>query len=523
MTKDEIYSMLKSNYSDKANNNKITLKYKDTKKEISFTQIEVKYDFEKAVNDVMSVGRKGNIFSRLSEISNIKKSGKAIELSYSYNNDKLKSIIDNFNNETIKNVKEVDLLIEDSKVTIHTGHAGERIDTNDIYKTVDESIKSCSNVDHEVPIITTSPSSINIDDIYNKICTEPIDAKAKLDGNSISIVPHSKGRSIDKAELMSIINEIEKTPDTDRILPVKFVEAKITTSVFKAKLFKDTLASSSTRFSTATAIDANRGVNIKLAASKINGKILLPGQTFSFNEVVGPRTADRGYQIAHVYKGGKIVDDIGGGICQVSTTLYNATLKADLQTVSRKNHMFTVGYVPFGQDAAVSYGATDFKFKNNTSMPIKVQVNITSDNRIAFSLLGTNENPNKTIEISNVQISTTPAPVTYVDDPTMPQGKTVVISKGMTGYVIDTYKIVKIGGEVASKTKIHRSTYTTLAKKVKRGTKKVSQTTTAPAPSATKAPEVVIPASEGTVDAPVADTPVEAPANTPATSADGTV
>lgn len=508
MTKEEILSKLKENYSDKVNNSKIVLKYKSAKKEISFAEIGVKYDLEKAVNEIMNIGREGNILNRLSKISEVKKTGTTIDLNYSYDSNMLKSIIDEFNKETIINVKDVDLKIENSKVTLITGHAGEQIDADDIYKAIEESIKSGSGMEYEVKNIITQPSAINVDDIYNKVCAEPIDAKATLDDNNkLSVVPHSEGRSIDKAELASIISEIEKKPDTERVLPVKFVTPKITTSLFNANLFKDTLSTYSTKFSTGNKNDANRAVNIKLASSKISGKILLPGDIFSFNDVVGPRTAEKGYQIAKVYQSGKIVDDIGGGICQVSTTLYNSILNADLETVTRRNHMFTVGYVPRGQDAAVSYGSTDFKFKNNTSMPIKILVNVTSDNRVVFSILGTNENPNKTIEITNVQVSTTPAPVKYVNDPNLPEGTTKVVDSGKTGYVVDTYKTVKINGEVVSKTKIHRSTYTTLAKTIKKGTKKVSSTSSDSMRATISQPNEEIPAApvEGTIDSPVSE------------------
>lgn len=507
MTKEEILSKLKENYSNKVNNNKIILKYKAAKKEISFAEIGVKYDVEKAVNEIMNIGREGNILNRLTQISEIRKTGKAVDLNYSYDSNKLKSILDEFNKETIINVKDVELKIENSKVTLITGHAGEQIDTDGIYKAIEESIKSGSGMEYEVKNIITQPSPINVDDIYNKVCAEPIDAKATLDNNKLSVVPHSEGRSIDKAELASIISEIENKPDTERVLPVKFIAPKITTSLFNANLFKDTLSTYSTKFSTGNKNDANRAVNIKLASSKINGKILLPGDIFSFNDVVGPRTADKGYQVAHVYQSGKIVDDIGGGICQVSSTLYNSILKADLETVTRRNHMFTVGYVPRGQDAAVSYDSTDFKFKNNTSMPIKILVSVTSDNRIVFSIIGTNENPNKTIEITNVQVSTTPAPVKYINDPTLPEGTTRVVDSGKTGYVVDTYKTVKINGQVVSKTKIHRSTYTTLAKTIKKGTKKVSSTSSASTHATITQPNEEIPAApvEGTIDSPVSE------------------
>lgn len=497
MSRSDLQSILTSKFSDKAKNLKVTLKYKNKEKEISFTEIDVKYDIDKAIDDIMSLGRQGNIFHRLMEVSSLKKSGKLIEMAYSYNTDTLKTIIENFNSETIKYVKEVDLVIEDSKVTMHIGHPGESIDTEAIYKAIDESIKSCTDLEFDVPTIITPPNSINVDEIYNKITTEPIDAKAKFDeNNNISIVPHTNGRSIDKAELVSIINEIEKKYDTQKVLPVKFIEPKVTTSIFSANLFKDTIGTASTNFNTNSVNNANRAVNMRLSVSKINGKILLPGDVFSFNDVVGPRTADRGYKSANSYIGGKIVQDIGGGICQVSTTLYNSTLKSDLETVFRSNHMFTVGYVPFGQDAAVSYDSTDFKFKNNTNMPIKILGSVTSSNQVVFSILGTNETPNKTIEISNVQIGSTPAPVRYVNDPTLPEGQTVVVNSGMAGYVIDTYKIVKINGVVQSKTKIHRSTYRTLERVVKRGTKSVPVSDA----SLTTAPQDLYPASNGMPD-----------------------
>lgn len=499
MSRSDLKSILTAKFSDKAKNLKVVLKYKDKLKEISFAEIDVKYDIDKAIDDIMSAGRHGNIFNRLMEVSSLKKSGKLIEMNYSYNSDTLKNIIENFNSETIKYAKDTDLLIEDSKVTIHIGHPGESIDTESVYKAIDDSIKSCTGTEHDVPTIITPPNSIDVNDLYTKISTEPIDATAKLDeNNNISIIPHTKGRSIDKAELVSIINEIEKKYNTHKVLPVKFVESKVSTSLFSSSLFKDTLATASTRFNTNSVNNANRAVNMRLSVSKIDGKILLPGETFSFNDVVGPRTADRGYKSANAYIAGKIVPDVGGGICQVSTTLYNSTLKSDLETVFRSNHMFTVGYVPFGQDAAVSYDSTDFKFKNNTNMPIKVHGTVTSDNRVVFSILGTNETPNKTIEISNVQISSTPAPIKYINDPTLDEGKTSVINNGMTGYVIDTYKIVKINGEIQSKTKIHRSSYRTLERTVKRGTKSVPAST----PSLTTAPQEVSPASNGMLNSP---------------------
>ena len=199
------------------------------------------------------------------------------------------------------------------------------------------------------------------------------------------------------------------------------------------------LASYTTHFSTDSQNNINRGVNIRLSSSIINGKVLGPGDEFSFNDVVGPRTRDRGYLSAYVYTNGKIVPDVGGGICQVSSTLYNAVIFSGLETVYRMNHMFTVGYVPYGQDQLFHTAELDFIFK---TIPIDGKDNAyTTNNSVKFEIVGTNENPERKIEIVNVQISSTPAPVKYIDDPNMAQGTSVVIQSGKAGYVYDTYKL----------------------------------------------------------------------------------
>ncbi len=218
--------------------------------------------------------------------------------------------------------------------------------------------------------------------------------------------------------LRILLKTIKNEFDTKKELPVSFIEPEIKTENIGDYLFRDVLASYTTHFSTDSQNNINRGVNIRLSSSIINGKVLGPGDEFSFNDVVGPRTRDRGYLSAYVYTNGKIVPDVGGGICQVSSTLYNAVLFSGLETVYRMNHMFTVGYVPYGQDAAVSYNELDFIFKNNTNWPVKINAYATN-NSVKFEIVGTNENPERKIEIVNVQISSTPAPVKYIDDPNM--------------------------------------------------------------------------------------------------------
>ena len=223
-------------------------------------------------------------------------------------------------------------------------------------------------------------------------------------------------------------------------------------------LFRDELASAATSFSTGTVNGQNRKFNMQLAVKNIDQLILLPGEEFSYNKVVGPRDVEHGYKTAHVYIRGRIEDGIGGGICQVSSTMYNAVLTADLEVSERRNHSFTVGYVPLGQDATAFYGGTDFRFVNSTKWPIKLLAQV-SGNKIFFSIMGTNENPGKTVIISNKILSKTPFTVSTTIDPTLPSGTTRELQEGLDGYVVETFKTIKIDGKVISQKKLHTSRY----------------------------------------------------------------
>lgn len=466
--------LLQTELSSKISKEVIKLNYNNATLELKFSDLNISYNIQDAVNSAYNVGRTGNLLSRINNIIANGKKNTVIDLTYSCDEKYIEDKLEQFYTDTLLPVQEASLYLGESEVTITSGHSGKSIERQKAMDFITTSIKTCTGGSFDVPEKVTPPSNIDPEKIYEQITLEPQDAKVSVVNNIVSVDVHKRGRKIDKAALISIINELNNTTDTTKKLPVEFIEPQITASYIDSILFRDKLSEASTRFNTNTVNNANRGVNIRLATAKINGKVLAPGEVFSFNDYVGPRTVEAGYKPAHAYINGKIVDDVGGGICQVSTTLYNSVLFADLETVSRRNHMFTVSYVPLGRDAAVSYGETDFKFKNNTKWPIKIEASVSKDNTLTFVIRGTNETPGKQIELSHVTVSTTPPPVTYINDPTMEEGKTVVVNSGMTGYVVDTYKIVKMDGKVVSKTFLHKSTYNPYAKQVKRGTKKVA-------------------------------------------------
>ncbi|NLP14350.1 MAG: vanomycin resistance protein VanB [Clostridium sp.] len=490
MSYEDICNYLNSNYTGKLEDTKVVLKKGDITEEFSLLQLNVQYDIEDAAEKALEVGRNGNVFQRLSNIIRTKLNGLNIDLSYSFDANSVNNIIESFYSKTLIPVKETDVSIEESKVILQTGHPGESIDTEKAHEIVENSIKTCTGGTFDIPSVTIMPKSIDADEIYNKIVCEPSNAKATVEDNKVVVIPHVPGRKIDKSELLSLIDKHQDETDTQIILPVAFEEPEIKADEVNSLLFRDKLASATTHFSTSGQNNYNRGINISISASKINGTILEPGGVFSFNDVVGPRTVQNGYKTAKEYVAGKIVDGIGGGVCQVSSTLYNAVLFSDLETVYRKNHMFSVGYLPLGRDAAVSYNDLDFKFKNNTNWPIKIEANV-KNNAITFTIHGTQEQPGKTVELSHVHISSNPAPVEYINDPNLEEGQTVVIQSGHSGYVVDTYKTIKIDGTVVSKTKLHRSTYSPYKTIIKRGTKKATPSEPVPQPTSKPANEVV--------------------------------
>lgn len=147
-----------------------------------------------------------------------------------------------------------------------------------------------------------------------------------------------------------------------------YTEPDVKVSDFGMEAFPDILGSFSTRYSN----NPDRTTNLRLASNAMTGKVLMPGEVFSFNSIVGQRTAARGYKNAAIYADGTVQDGLGGGICQVVTTLYNAVVHADLEITDRRNHMFVPSYAQPGFDATVAYGSQDFKFKNSRDYPVKI-------------------------------------------------------------------------------------------------------------------------------------------------------
>ena len=226
----------------------------------------------------------------------------------------------------------------------------------------------------------TEPDALDLDALYAAHTIAPVDAV--LDESDYSITHETLGYGFVLDALKALVAAAGEGETVT--VPFGYLPAAVTYESIDATLFQDVLGSVSTNHTN----DANRNTNLKLACKAINGKLIRPGETFSYNATLGERTEKKGYKPAGAYMAGKSVQTVGGGICQVSSTLYYACLKADLEIVERTAHGFTVSYMPYGMDATVSWGSLDYKFKNNTDYPIRIEAWV-SDGQVHVKLIGT--------------------------------------------------------------------------------------------------------------------------------------
>lgn len=264
------------------------------------------------------------------------------------------------------------------------------------------------------------------------------------------------GFAIDQDKLAADISQALKDKKFDAKITASGSDVAPEISAASAKEKYKTISS----FTTNTTANQNRNTNVRLAAEAINGTVIKPGQEFSFNGTVGQRTEAKGYKGAAAYNNGEVVQEIGGGVCQVSTTLYNAVFKAGLKISSRRSHTFEPSYVTPGRDATVSWDQPDFKFINNSSTAIGLRASY-ADQKVTISVYGIpilEDGITWDLDSKKVEDLGTPNP-TYEEDQTLQPGEEVIKSKGSAGSRWETYKVVYKNGKEISRELDHKTTY----------------------------------------------------------------
>lgn len=471
--KTKINNAIEERFKDE--NNNLILKIGENETSVTANTFNAKFDIDNAVIEADNIGRNGNILTNNYSILFTKLFKKEIKPRLYLDDRLLSDTIKDINSKMKDAVVDNSYYIEKNNLIIVKGKAGYIIKTEELKEKIYEQISNIhTNYQTiEIPVEYKEPEPINLQKIHEEIYKEPQDAYVQKNPT----VVHPEVNGIDFKISVEEAEELLKEDKEEYTIPLKITKPKKTINNLGEEAFPDLLATFSTRFDGS---NYNRNTNIKLAAKKVNGTVILPGEKFSFNTIVGSRTIEAGFKEGTAYVGGKVVPDVGGGVCQVSSTIYNTALLANMQIVERSNHMFTTGYVAASRDATVYYGSLDFVFKNSRKYPIKM-VASANGGVCKVSIYGIKEEKEYEVIIQSKITSYINPTTIYKEDPTLEEGKEIVEQTAITGCRSEGYKILKLNGKIVSQTLLSKDTYKSRNKIVRRGTKKTTTIPTKPA------------------------------------------
>lgn len=330
----------------------------------------------------------------------------------------------------------------------------------------------------------------------------PKNATMTRESGRFIITGDSPGQKLDLEATAAKLNKVYSEQGEDKVEAVIVpVEAEIT-----ADYFDNVQTPISSFYTSYSNNDLNRNVNLKIGAEKIN-TLIMPGETFALSDHFGDITADNGYKTSKVIVNGELVDGIGGGVCQVASTLYNSVLLTDLKVVSRQNHSQAVGYIPLGRDATYASNAIDFKFKNPTEYPAYVESYV-ENNRLYVNIFGHESlKPDHDIKFESVVTEVVPPPAPkYEKDPHLAEGTQVEKLSARDGRKVNLYKYIYKDGQLVDKVLENKSYYRPRASIIRIGTKKA---VAEPAPEPVAEPEVVEPNEPVEPEEPVESEPTD--------------
>ncbi len=501
LSKEEANAKIMNIYQQKKEK-EIGIQYKEYETTLNPTLMEVNYEIEQAVEQAYLTGKKNNIFINNYEILFTLLQKKNIDVNMILNEDITKQTIEDIGVNLPGVIIESSYAIEENELIITKGKEGVAICTDELLSKVKEQLNDLNSKDDylEIPVQQKMPAPIDIEKIHEEVYTEAKDAYYTKE--PFTIYPEVQGVDFD----VEAAKELLKEEKEEYIIKLTITKPKITIDKIGSEAFPNQLATFTTRYDVS---DVDRSTNLQIACQKINGKVILAGETFSYNKALGPRTAAAGYRNGKIYSGGEVVDGIGGGICQISSTLYNTVLMSNLEIVERRNHQFVTSYVPAGRDATVVYGMTDFKFKNTRKYPVRIVA--TAKNGIAtVSMYGIKEENEYTFSFNTKTVASIPFTTKYEEDGALAVGTEQIKQKGANGIKTETYITKMLNGKVISTTLLSRDTYDAMARIVKKGT---NEALANPEPNTTPTPtnptldqvtptEPAVP-SEGTTQEPV--------------------
>ncbi len=415
---------------------------KNEVKSIKGKDIALEINVKKTAEDAFNFGR--GALSKNTEAQYV----------FYYNTAALTKIIDEFTYDVGGDLREHEVSIDGEYIVLKSGKSGKGISIESAEKAVIESFKPNAKTEASVSFEDASPKEMTLSYLKELVNCEKKEAEYVFENGAVSVTDGNDGIKINEEDAKEKLKNFGEG-SADVKIKIEIDEAENTKEDLESKLFRDVLGEYTTKYN---AGNVNRTVNVELAAKNISGKILMPGDVFSYNETVGERNAANGFKIASVYEATRVADGMGGGICQTCSTLYPAVLYADLEVLERTNHSLEVSYVPLGMDATVAWGVLDFKFKNSTEYPIIIKSEY-GKGSVKVSILGTKEDKTKTVDVITQTVSYTPYTTREVEDLTLQPGEKISESNGFNGSVVNTYKVYYENGKEVKREFLGKNVY----------------------------------------------------------------
>ena len=428
MEKAEAISKLNEQLNN-SQNNYIEVYHGNYKKTILLSDIAGSFDVEEAVDMAFNLGREGDIIQNNYKTIGVMIKKANINAGFRYDTELLEKKIEEISVELPDVATSSTYIRENDKIIIKNSKSGIQIQEEEFKKKIIEVFANGNKVYYlEIPVEKAEKKEIDIEKIHNEIYKKPVNAYYTT--NPYKIYKEQEG-----LDFAITLNEAEAMLSEDKEeyeIPLKITKPSITVSDLDQNAFPNKLASFTTYYGTA---DVNRNANIALACRSISSAVVMPGETFSYNNLIGECSTRTGYKESTIYLNGELSKGIGGGICQVSTTLYNAVLRANLEIVERRNHSLGVTYVPAGQDAMVSIGSSDFKFKNNREYPVRVTAFV-GKGSVTCQIYGLKQQTEYDVKLESR-----------------------VIERTGTKYKVETYKVLYLNGKEVARTWLSKDTY----------------------------------------------------------------
>lgn len=455
MTEAEIAEVLRKEADAWLTSDVVTVEVDEVAVTVNAKDAGLDYTVTETAAEAAAYCRSGKFFERFREVMLCRRDGRNFTMEMTVDPDAVLAIAQKIAEEVSVDYAASSWYRSGMTVFADKGQTGRTLDAQALAALMEQKFTARESCVIRMSATVREPDAIDLDAVAAASETEPQDAYIdSSDASHFTVVEEKSGSALDRGKAEAILagNGID---GRHYEIPLETVEAAVTKASIEAMFYRDVLAEVTTELN---AGNVNRTKNVRLACEKCNGTVIGPGDVFSYNTVVGPRTYDRGFVDAIIFQAGEQVDGVGGGICQVSSTIYMAALRADLKIVSRANHSFAVTYTPKGEDATVVYGYTDFQFKNNTGYPVRLEVSL-SGSTVRVRIVGTQTTPGKSVKIETNVIGTVNHQTVEQEDASLAPGTRVLKQSGFDGYICESYRVVYVNGEEVSRSFESKSVY----------------------------------------------------------------